>query len=206
MSYYTGQQGYHNIFFAVENPEGSILYTGACYSAITYEDAIKERSKNIWLFQNVNNLSFKEREIRRWLDDLNEMGFPNHFELLDNSYLVVRLDLAEFKGKIHLSSTLMLVRLIWENGSILDKYLMTMDEIPDGDKFSAMQQAHIDGVAVRKGYNTLNTNHIVTTGSGGKIDKEVLFKRFLRGPKTTSPAKIETSIVWSANKLKYYEE
>ena len=164
-----------------------------CFSELTYSP-IDAKWKSVLIKEPINIIPYEPREIKRWLRDLNELGFPCHFEGIDE-HLKIRLVLKEFKSKPHLSSTLMLIRLLWEMGmnKIPDIYFQVMDANPNANKFIQLQKAHKHPSLMETTrnyghgytpppYPTFNTNHTVTSHRQlQNISRAELFKRLKAG-------------------------
>lgn len=184
--YHTGKGDSYVHFELHNDKEHSTNGTGVCYSELTYSP-IDKKWTSVLLKQRVSNISYNEPEVKRWLGDLNEVGFPCHFEGMDGD-LKIRLVLKEFKSKLHLTSTLMLIRLLWESGMnvIPDFYFQAMDKNPKARKLLEIQKAHKHPSFRSNKINPYgyyyNTNHTVTSPQAARnISKTELFRRLKKG-------------------------
>lgn len=146
----------------------------ACYASIFRQ--VPEWVKSILLKENMSRVGYDEPEIKRWIDDLNEMGFPCHLEGVDET-VRIRLVMDEFKSKVHLCSTLSLMRLLWEGyySKIPEIYFTALDENPEADKIEVLQVAHKKGGA--------GQGHCVTGTFNGtpNVERKLLLERLSEG-------------------------
>ncbi len=150
----------------------------ACFSVITYQKLPKGATKIIFP-RSKETIPYDFDFIQRWINELNEFGFPCAVE--DNKSSVNFIfNVADFKYKIILSSTLQLVRCLTETGIcyIPENYFRLVKLYPKQDKFLLLQDAHR---TVKDFYGDaayLNTNHIVTgCCEGENISKETFLAR-----------------------------
>lgn len=175
MAYF--KQRKHDVYvtYVLENDDEKVEKAKqACYSALFH--GVDKKWKAILLKENMDRVGYDEPEIKRWVDDLNEMGFPCHLEGVDET-VRIRLILDEFKSKVHLCSTLSLLRLLWESG--LDKipaaYFEVLDADPNADKIDVLQTTHKKLGA--------GSGHAVTGKYNGtpNVDRKLLLERLSQG-------------------------
>lgn len=146
----------------------------ACFANITYYP-ISEEVKSILYKQPIEHFAYGEDEIRRWIADINELGFP--CTLLEIDKLVkIRLNLSDFETKEQLISTLYLIRVLHEEGSnvIPGKYFAAMDANPEADKFIELQKAH------KSARDSWGGHTGITAGSTPNLSKAEVFANFKR--------------------------
>lgn len=169
--------------FILQEENSSVTHTHQpCYSIITY-GKLDPKVQSIILYQPFNQVSYDKESVKRWLADINEVGFPCYLEAMsEKDGIKIRLNLTEFISKPHLISTLMLARALWENriNEIPERYFQAMDENPEADKLLEIQKAHKFKIEPY-GYNSFNINHTVTNHSNRDVDSKLLFKRFREG-------------------------
>lgn len=182
-----------SVNFRLEHNEGEPVPRNgaACYSELMNR-AISKSVKSVVLVESLSHLAYEEPEIKRWIADLNSLGFPCHIVSIEDQ-LQIRLILKEFKSKTHLGSTLMLLRLLWEKGmnKIPDLYFQAMDANPKADKLVQIQKAHkhpqflkteYKGTPYQYIYPAYNAGHTVTSYKSLKnIRRSELFKRLAKG-------------------------
>lgn len=127
--------------FEFDAKPGSYEHEG-CFATITYYP-VSKKIKSILVYQPVNTLAYAETEIRRWIADINEVGFPCTIEEFSTT-LKVRVNLENYTKKEHWVSTLYLIRVLWETGrnDVPDLYFQAMDDNPMADKLIEIQKAH----------------------------------------------------------------
>lgn len=128
-----------------------------CYSNITYGTLPKETAK-LELWQTKNEIPFTKDEIKQWIEDIADMGFPCEYKGLSgtkHSFIIpIKTDKEQvYSEKRHLSSALMLVRYLFEFPQIPKNYFIILKEVKNVDKFAAMQIAHV--------YCSGNSNHTI---------------------------------------------
>jgi hypothetical protein len=185
MSYFkTGKQTTANVTFALEGKKKEAReYRGqTCYSAVT-QHLIPAHYQSLLIKEAVGHVPYERKECLRWVNDLNEIGFPCHFVSM-GTHLKIRIKFKDYKSKTHMVSTLLLLRALWEQGMnrIPDVYFQAMDANPNANKLEEIQKAHKNKSLAKNGY-WYNTNHTVTSYCHPhEIEKEELFKRFEQGP------------------------
>lgn len=149
----------------------------ACFSAITYYP-ISEEVTSILYKQPIKNFAYNEAEIRRWIADINEIGFPCTIVEIGET-VKIRLDFSNFETKEHMISTLYLIRVLHEAGrnKVPDRYFEAMDANPEADKFIEIQRAHKPKTtASRYDYEGGHTG--ITNSSNPDLTKEQVFANF----------------------------
>lgn len=146
----------------------------ACYASLFRQ--VPEWVESILLKEKMDRVDFDESEIKRWVDDLNEMGFPCHLEGVDET-VRIRLVMSEYKTKVQLASALSLLRLLWESGHthVLEWYFVKLDEDPAADKIDVIQAAHKQ--------TQQYTGHVITGINNGaaNVDRKLLLERLSEG-------------------------
>lgn len=175
MSYFKQRKQDVYVTYVLENKEEkNEQVRRACYADMF--NKVDKKWESVLLRENMDRVGYDEPEIKRWVDDLNEMGFPCQLEGVDET-VRIRLTFGEFKSKAHLCSTLSLLRLLWENGldKIPEAYFGMVDADPNIDKIDALQTAH-------KNLNA-GMGHAVTGPYNGKanVEKKLLLERLSQG-------------------------
>lgn len=146
--------------------------TYGCFYHITY-GAIQKDVTKIILFHPREKVPYKRVDIKRFIDDLNDMGFPCYYKLNNDKEIRIELKLEDYKKKTHLTSTLTLLRCLWEGtqiSTIPEAYFQILDKDKKVDKFIALQDAHRQVMPY--------VGHVVTAKTNGNnIDKEEFFKK-----------------------------
>ncbi len=172
------ETGIH-VWFKLFDETGKLLITrndASCFADISLRD-VQASVKKIIVEHKKKNVPYKVAEIKRWIADINELGFP--CALIDYSaeHYVFEVLFSHYKYKAHLVATLMLIRTLYEQGicRVPEAYFCVMDANPNADKFQEIQSAHKSSSI--GSYH--NTNHMITFSSNGQnISKELLFKRY----------------------------
>lgn len=152
-----------------------------CFSAISAY-AIPKEAKKIVFIREKTSSPYKEKEIKRWVDDCNEIGFTSKLIVERDRYLF-EVDIGEYTYKEHLVATLMLVRSLFESGHnrVPECYFNIMDKEPNADKFIAIQRAHKEYQNSNQ-HEYQNSNHMITAKNNGpgNVTKATLFSRWKR--------------------------
>lgn len=111
------------------------------------------------------NIPYSNESIVRWIANLNEMGFPCSVEIGETC--IFKLELKDYKWKLHVMSTLMLLRLLTESGLVKmpELFFQKLDEDPTQDKFKLLQWVHKGA-----GLKYINRNHMVTHNGASRYD------------------------------------
>lgn len=195
-------------YFLEADKERQKISNTACYATVM-NAPIDMKWKTILLQQPVGSIPYTRTQVIRWINDINELGFPCHFEKMGKT-LNIRLILTEFVSKIHLASTLMLLRVLWENGMnhIPDLYFQAMDENPRADRLVQIQKAHKHPglLVVQKPYypgdkpytySSYNTGHTVTSHWNKKnIRRTELMKRMKKGDDVFKGSRSPVAMTW----------
>lgn len=182
MKYYDNKAKLTNyVWFKLLDKNGKLIKDypkAACFAPIT-SFTIPENTDTILIYHEKKAVPYDESAIKRWIADINEMGFPCSFaspcQDCDPEHHYFRVKVEDLENKAHLLSTLMLIRAIYEDSicKVVEKYFQAIDENPDIDKFDLLQTAHKD----LGGY--AHTGHMITHSYNGKnINRETLFKRY----------------------------
>lgn len=123
----------------------------ACYSDVfTY--GLKPNTTKLFLYQKTLNLS--EDDCKKWVDELNLLGFPCEFfgkeipeeykfisKYLNNGDYIFYINCCKYRYKNHLASTLTMLRYLFEYPyeKIVEKYLLLRTEYPKKNKFKLLQ-------------------------------------------------------------------
>lgn len=175
----------------------------ACYSPVTYA-AIPKECVTIECFHPLNQIPYDMDAIKRWIDEINLLGFPCHIvdKKTNKTTLTVALDLKDYRRKMHVNCALQLVRCLIESGifhvpdlylSKIDKLVVKMDKDDRAERFLMLQDAHRE----IRGY--ANTNHMCTYASNGdgNVDRQEFFNRLEKySAETYSGTVIGLSALW----------
>lgn len=175
-----------NIHYSLKSKEREkINCNQPCYSDITY-GTFSEKYEEIYTWQTLAQINYSEDKVKRWITDINEMGFPCSYEGIKEMVIdcyftksacyVFKIQLKRYKFKAHLTSALTLIRYLMEDKirEFPKFYFKIMDLYPKLKKFRVMQMCHI----YYKEVAYPNTNHTLRGGNATKwITKKELFKR-----------------------------
>lgn len=147
----------------------------ACFSGVTYQP-ISNRVKYVYVTRSMKWITYEKHIINKWIEELNDLGFPCAVEYDKNKQIATfKLNIEHFKKKIHFSSTLSLIRCLWETGicfvpeAYFSKYKkgMTLDE-----RWMLLQDSHKDAQEMSRDNGIyINTNHMVTNARNDNIDR-----------------------------------
>lgn len=171
------------VWFNLLDENGKIIKeypNEACFASIT-SYGISKKVKTILIYHDKRSVPYSEKSINRWIDDVNEIGFPCAFIGSNETHYNFQINLCDYKYKVHLFSTLMFIRAIYEQGICLipEIYFQLMDEHPNADKFDMIQTAHKSNAIRLGGYSGANSGHMLTyKGNGDNVDSQTLFERF----------------------------
>lgn len=154
--------------FYLRHKEKISLYTGQiCYAPLTYHK-VPLTVQSIVLYHSTKEISYKEDEVKRWIETINSIGFPVEYKgiksMIIGSYeanvsakeneqglvggytpsYVFELDLKNYEKKIKLTSALTLVRYLIESGSnSIPSYFFNLEKIKSKfDKCELIQLTH----------------------------------------------------------------
>lgn len=148
----------------------------ACFSAVTY-GSVGPSVTHFVAFQEKKVVPYDAPGVKRWCEDLRELGFPIH-ESETKEFWEFTVAFSDMISKLHLNSTLQLIRCLYENDGISQipaRYFEMIDADPKRDKLEAIQ------LAMKVG--DFNYNHTPTSKlTPGTIDRETLFTRFKECP------------------------
>jgi hypothetical protein len=150
----------------------------ACFSAI-YNNPIPEHASTILISHPKARVPFSEDLIERWIDDLNDMGFPCAFvgSSNDDQKYNFQVNLDDYPNKAHFLSTLILIRNLYEDNicNTIEHYFEMIDSNPNMDKLEALQMAHKQESPYR-----MNSGHMITSQLNGdkNVSQEKLFEKF----------------------------
>jgi hypothetical protein len=115
----------------------------ACYGSF-FAGAIPQKATKILVFHTRPTVPYTRVAIKRYIDDLNELGFPCHYMRNLTNEIRIEFRFKEYKYKVHLLSALTLIRVLWEHAyaKIPEIYFQAMDANPKADKFEELQKAH----------------------------------------------------------------
>ncbi len=109
---------------------------------------------------------------------LNELEFPCEVKKLDDK-VEFTIDLSKYKYKMHLTSTLMLVRALWESriAYVVEYYFRIIEKDSKINKFIALQDSHKE-LSKHNESAYYNSNHTITSEySKENIEQKRFFKR-----------------------------
>lgn len=151
-----------------------------CFSTITYS-AIPANAHRILIFHRKNEIPYDFDTIKRWIKEINELGFPCSVEVdkYDQNIYNFFIDLKDYKFKMHVSCTLQLIRCLFEKYIcfVPEFYLKIIESNKKTDKFLALQDAHRE-LSEYAASSYFNSNHTITCKENGKINigREELFE------------------------------
>lgn len=180
--------------------------SASCYSTVTY-GKVSTNYKQLLTLIREETCPYDEQTVKRWLNDLNEFGFPCEYLGIDHDTYQVMINFDDFKNvRVHMTSTLMLIRALLESkiNRVPDVYFTLLDESKDLDlngKFRLLQKAH---VMVYTEDNYANCNHMVKY-DGDICDHIKIMDNIFSSKETlTNHYSTCTSFVW--NNKKYVSE
>jgi len=141
----------------------------ACYSNVTYSK-IPDTWEKLETWFNLSKLPYSKTKIIKWAKELNELGFPCYLDF-DNrngpGTANFTVKFSDFKRKLHLNSTLQLIRALWESGinHVPDIYFQLLNKFKNSDlndRFLFLQHSHniLHHTTDTTGY--YNCNHTIT--------------------------------------------
>jgi hypothetical protein len=155
----------HYVSFSVFDTGDNIFYeekNASCFSSLTYSP-INPLIKSVVIQHGLSQIPYNNEIIVSWIKDLNELGFPCSV-LFNANTAFFTVKLKDFKKKLHFSSTLQLIRALYE------KYICYVPDIYFGlisgekpmDKFEAIQIAHLKTKDYKESA-LVNYNHMITS-------------------------------------------
>jgi hypothetical protein len=133
----------------------------ACFASF-FNKSIPKDAVGIEFYGDRTLVPYSDESIARWVKALNDLEFPCAAELTKKDY-TFKICTSEYKHKLHILSTLMLLRLLNETYLVTlpEKFFLEQDEHPKSDAFKLLQKVHIN-----KGDSYLPTGHMVTYHAG----------------------------------------
>ena len=132
-----------------------------CFAAIT-QLSFSEEVNEIIIYPHIRELkNFTEAQIKLWVKTLCLWGFPCRYIRKDAEYYYFSVNIKKLYSKVHLTSTLILLRYLWESECILKKYFELREQ--SDNKFKSMLKAH----EYINGY--INTNHTLRIGGKQRV-------------------------------------
>ena len=152
-----------------------------CFSHITFGVLPKEAIL-IKVRQPIAKIPYSWEVIQLWIKEINEFGFFCSVELIDQTVFFT-LEIKNFLSKHHMTSTLQLLRCLFEDGIayVPDIYFTLIKNNPSINKFFALQKAHANLSLYKETSCSSNSNHMVVVPSltfKNGITKDTLFNRF----------------------------
>jgi len=172
----------NNVFFKLLDKNGINIeeMDYVCFSPLTY-GKIPENTDIILIIRKKNLIPYDYSIQKRWISELNKLGFPCYINPENGENIEFLLKLKDFKYKSHLTSTLQLLRCLWETYIcyIPELYFTEIKglKLNLDKKFLILQDVH---KKIKKlDYSSFaNTNHMVTSYRNKfNIDRKTLFKR-----------------------------
>lgn len=151
----------------------------SCFASITYSQ-IPASSKLILIPKSKSLIPYSDEQINRWIETLNELKFPCSVRIGKNS-VTFKIELKDYTYKLHLSSTLQLIRCLFETGICIVPalYFYLLKQDPQKDHFILLQDAHRLLHAKECGIGFYgNTNHMCTFNGNG--DDNVTMEQFYK--------------------------
>jgi len=142
-----------------------------CFVYITQFSFSKEIDKVVIYPHLYQMQNFTEEEIKIWIKTINLWGFKCHYDGKDNLRYYFSIDLKKMYNKPHLTSTLILIRYLWEQEEILKKYFSLRED--RRNKFKAMLEAHNINVPYINSNHTLRDYRKQTLTSHKEILKRI---------------------------------
>ena len=175
-----------NSYYKIHNNNNVMDYNNQpCFSGFSQSNSYT--ASKIEVFCPVHDTSYKVDDIKRWIADLNEMGFECTYDGIKNSMycFTIPIEKSLHKKKGYSVSVMMLIRYLYHMGinHIIDYYFQLVDEIDGVDKFKALQAAH---QLWPDGEYGGNTNHMTSfVGISKSITRDELFKKISNEPDWT---------------------
>lgn len=138
----------------------------ACF-ALILQAKIPDEVYKIVVYHPLTKVPYKPDIIKRWVSELNSLGFPMKFTV-KNENIEFTILLHEYALKTHIACTLTLIRCAFELHIclVLEYYFEILEKkklVDPNDRFAALQTAH--KLACQKPidlYNKPNTGHMLT--------------------------------------------
>jgi hypothetical protein len=141
---------------------------------------------------------YTTEQVKRFFDDLGEIGFPVEDVLVDGGSLAFRHNLSIYTHKEYLLSGLSLARCVWETGitAVADIHFQNMDENPSRDKYESILTAHTRSLPYA------NTAHMVIHyGYKWIMDKDYVLSNLKKTPIISPDSKAFIQEIWGANEV-----
>ncbi len=165
-----------------ESKQQITRYENAACFAKVINFVLSKAVKFIEVFHDKINVPYSDDTCARWVDAMNECGFPAKFRS-NASCIFIELDLNNYVYKHHLASALMLTRALYENGMSLvpEKFFQLLDTDPGIDKFDAIQTAH-KSIPLAQGFVIAPTAHMIISLRPGckNIGRDKAFANFAK--------------------------
>ncbi len=149
----------------------------ACFSSITY-GLLPTDARKILIYRPLAQIPYALPTIRRWIKELNALGFPCRArKAKEPNVMHFIIDLKHYVHKLHINSTLQLIRCLFERGiCYVPEYYFADSQ---DDRFLALQQAHYSLAANTANFGDYpgNSNHTVTWNGAKPVTKDQLFAR-----------------------------
>jgi len=162
----------------------------ACFSPITYEK-LPEEAVRIVVTHPLALIPYSKEIIERYIKDLNEFGFPVSLDLTSDSARFI-IDLKNYEYKIHLNSTLQLIRALYEKFiCFVPEFYFSLielsgraDSLSCAEKFDIFQEAHSKTSSSASQIGGIpNSNHMVTYR--GNFKSPISFEKLMNKIKAT---------------------
>lgn len=112
-----------------------------CYASL-FNGKVPDNCKTIEIYHPPAEIPYTKESIERWVKVLNDIGFPCSFEF--GEMVIFKVEIAAYKYKLHLLSTLMLIRNLIEDclTPLPEFFFQHEDEHPKCDRFKVMIEMH----------------------------------------------------------------
>lgn len=134
-----------NVNYDLFDKDGTIIENhreAACFHSIIY-GAIPKNTKKIVVWHSLGQTPYDQTTIKKFIEELNFLKFPCSLEF-KGANLQITLNLDDYKYKLHICSTLTIIRCLYEKYICYmpDHYFQLVEKDKDGDRFQYLQEAH----------------------------------------------------------------
>lgn len=199
------KQENESLIYTFYDVNGTAIYNRlktTCYYSVTQTPIYNNHHSVISHF-HIDETPYSEESVIRWINELNEIGFPCHYKGINKDCYDIEVLISEMQdNKIIFNTTLMLIRCLKERriNMIPALYLSSLDENPDQDKFILMQESHKHKKLRDTAY--LNTNHVIISpqSTANPFTKEQFLKRLKQEPVPLSNYHVSIIGFWNSSR------
>lgn len=141
-----------------------------CFGNLTRQLPLDTKKIVVW--ESKSRIPYSDEAIKRWIDDLNQIGFPCHL-VIKPLEIEVEVKIEEYEYKAQLFSALTLIRALYEfrSSNVPNLYFNLIDKDSTIDKFDAIQTAY-------KANPTSSPEYSITyAGNGYNITKQTFLDK-----------------------------